>query len=463
MKSHKPVLNTNLVAERQASLSRRLFLRGLGACMALPALESLNPFLGGPAKAAATTTAPVRMAFLQVPNGIIPSTWLPAGQGGTEFALSPTLQPLKKVRHEMQVISGLDDLSANAGPDGGGDHARAGATFLTGVRIKKTSGADIYAGTSIDQVVADKIGHLTRFRSLELSCEPNNRKSGDCDSGYSCAYEYNISWRSPTQPLAPEVNPRLVFERLFGAGSPGQRVENLKRRQMDERSILDFVMEDARTITAKMNGRDRQKLDQYLTSVREIEQRIERAERMPIPNLDTDAPPGLPTDAGEHMQLMFDMLFLAFQTDSTRIATVLIAKEGSDRIFPDIGVTGGHHTISHHRNNPETIAQIAKIDLWYTTQLAKFLEKMEATKDVDGNSLLHNSMILYGSGNGDGNRHTHYDLPITVVGSGGGGFKTGRYVKVDAKPLTNLFLTMADHMGAQGIERLGDSTGRLTV
>ena len=463
MKSRKPSLNPNLVAERHASLSRRRFLRGLGACMALPSFESLAPLLGAPAEAAATTAAPVRMAFLQVPNGIIPASWSPTGQSGTDFALSPTLQPLEKVRHEMQVISGLDDLSANAGPDGGGDHARAGATFLTGVRIKKTSGADIYAGTSIDQVVADKVGHLTRFRSLEISCEPNNRKSGDCDSGYSCAYEYNISWRSPTQPLTPEVNPRLVFERLFGTGSPGQRVENLKRRQLDERSILDFVMEDASTITAKMNGRDRQKLDQYLTSVREIEQRIERAERMPIPNLDVDTPLGLPTDAGEHIQLMFDMLFLAFQTDSTRIATVLLAKEGSDRIFPDIGVTGGHHTISHHRNNLETIAQIAKIDLWYTTQLAKFLEKMEATKDVDGNSLLHNSMILYGSGNGDGNRHTHYDLPIMVAGSGGGGFKTGRYVKVDAKPLTNLFLTMADHMGAQGIERLGDSTGRLTV
>lgn len=463
MKSDNHTQNPNLAAERQASLSRRRFLRGLGACMALPAFESFGPLLGAPANAGATTAAPVRMAFLQVPNGIIPGSWWPAGGGGADFALSPTLQPLEKIKHEMQVISGLDDLSANAGPDGGGDHARAGATFLTGVRIKKTSGADIYAGTSIDQMVADKIGHLTRFRSLELSCEANNRKSGDCDSGYSCAYEYNISWRSPTQPLAPEVNPRMVFERLFGVGAPSQRAENLKRRQMAERSILDFVMEDASAINAKMTGRDRQKLDQYLTSVREIEQRIERAERVPIPNLQAETPAGLPADAGEHIQLMFDMLFLAFQTDSTRIATVLLAKEGSDRVFPEIGVMGGHHTISHHRNNPETIAKIAKIDSWYTQQLARFLEKMEATKDVDGNSLLHNSMILYGSGNADGNRHTHYDLPIMVAGSGGGGLKTGRYVKVEAKPLTNLFLTMADQMGARGIERLGDSTGRLNA
>lgn len=463
MKSHQPKSSAELAAERYASVNRRRFLRGLGACMALPALESFRPLVAAPAKTAGATTAPVRMAFLQVPNGIIPGSWWPAEQGGSDFTLSPTLQAFEKIRHEMQVISGLDNLSANAGADGGGDHARAGTTFLTGVRIKKTAGADIYAGTSIDQVVAEKIGHLTRFRSLELSCEPNSRKSGDCDSGYSCAYEYNISWRGPTQPLAPEVNPRLVFERLFGSGSPDQRAENLKRRQLEERSILDFVMEDAQAINSKMNGRDRQKLDQFLTSVREIEQRIERAERMPVPSLQADTPPGLPTDAGDHIQLMFDMLFLAFQTDSTRIATVLMAKEGSDRIFPDIGVTGGHHTISHHRNNPDTIAQICKIDLWYTRQLAKFLEKMETTTDVDGKSLLHNSMILYGSGNADGNRHTHYDLPIMVAGSGGGGLKTGRYVKVDAKPLTNLFLTMADQMGVREVERLGDSTGRLTA
>ncbi len=233
MKNQHLAASVNLVKECHASLSRRTFLRGLGACMALPAFDSFSPFLGAAVKSAATSTAPVRMAFLQVPNGIIPGSWLPAGEAGTDFALSPTLQPFQKIRHELQVFSGLDDLSANAGADGGGDHARAGATFLTGVRIKKTAGADIYAGTSIDQLVADKIGHLTRFRSLELSCEANNRKSGDCDSGYSCAYEYNVSWRSPTQPLSPEVNPRMVFERLFGAGSPGERINNLKRRQLD--------------------------------------------------------------------------------------------------------------------------------------------------------------------------------------------------------------------------------------
>lgn len=235
------------------------------------------------------------------------------------------------------------------------------------------------------------------------------------------------------------------MERLFGSGSPDQRIRNLKRRQMEERSILDFVMEDASDIHAQMTGRDRQKLVQYLTSVREIEQHLGRADRMPVPDLQLDTPAGIPANTGEHIQLMFDMLLLAFQTDSTRIATMQIAKEGSDRIFP------------------ETIAPIAKIDLWYTQLPAKFSEKMEATKDVDGKSLLHNSMILYGSGNAAGNHHTHHDIPIMVAGSGGGRFKTGRYVKLDAKPLTNLFRTMADHMGAPGVERLGDSTGLFTA
>ncbi len=458
--------NRDRAAERRESLSRRHFLRGLGACLALPAFESLRPLqlLGAPVEAGnvAGKAAPVRMAFLQVPNGIIPGSWWPEGEAGTNFVLPPTLKPLEKVRHEMQLISGLDDLSANAGNDGGGDHARAGATFLTGVRIKKTSGADIYGGISIDQVVAQKIGHLTRFPSLELSCD-SVRKAGDCDSGYSCAYEYNMAWRSPTQPVTPEPNPRLVFERLFGSGPPAERAMNLKRRQLEERSILDFVMEDTKAVGSKMNGRDRQKLDQYLTSVREIETRIERAEKMPVANPDRDTPPGIPPNFGEHIQLMFDMLLLAFQTDSTRIATLLLAGEGSNRTFAEAGISEGHHNLSHHRNIPETIAKVAKIDLWYTQQLAKFLEKMEATKDVDGASLLHNSMILYGSGNADGNRHTHYNLPIMVAGSGRGGFKTGRYVKVDALPLTNLFLTMSDLMGAPGIERHGDSTGRFTA
>src|ERR1051325_1972969 len=235
----------------------------------------------GGSAAGGSTAAPLRMAFLYVPNGTIPSAWWPAGEAGKDFQLSRTLQPLEKVRHQLQVISGLDDLNANPGPDGAGDHARAGGTFLTGVRVKKTAGSDIYAGASIDQIVAQHVGHLTRFPSLELTCDAV-RKSGNCDSGYSCAYSYNLSWRSPTQPMAPEPNPRLVSERLFGVGSPSERAENLKRRQAEQHSILDFVLQDANTLQRKLSGRDRQKLDQYLTSVRDIEERIGRTERMSV-------------------------------------------------------------------------------------------------------------------------------------------------------------------------------------
>ncbi len=450
--------NPNLAAERHASFSRRHFLRGLGACMALPAFESLRP--PGALAAPAATAAPMRMAFLYVPNGIIPSGWWPESEAGRNFDLPGTLKPLEKLRNEVQIISGLEDLSANAGPDGGGDHARAGGTFLTGVRIKKTAGADIHAGVSIDQVVASQIGHLTRFPSLELTCD-GVRKSGDCDSGYSCAYEYNIAWRSATQPVSPEPNPRLVFERLFGAGSRDERQANLKRRQQDQRSLLDFVLEDANVVQRKLNGRDRDKLDQYLSSVREIEERIQRAESKPVANPAMDAPSGIPPTYEGHIALMFDMLTLAFQTDSTRIATMLLAREGSNRAFTEVGLSSGHHDLTHHRNETEMINKVKEIDLWYVKQLAKFLEKMEQTKDVDGQSLLHNSMIVYGSGNADGNRHTHNNLPILLAGAAGGAFKPGRYVQAKPAPLTNLFLSMADRMGPHRIEKHGDSTGRL--
>jgi hypothetical protein len=456
----QPVVNRNLAAERQASLSRRHFLRGLGACLALPAFESLSPLhlLAAPAGPAGKS-APVRMAFLYVPNGTIPSVWWPAAEG-KDFELSRTLAPLAKVRHQLQVISGLDDLNAEPGPDGAGDHARAGGTFLTGVRIKKTAGSDIFAGASIDQVVAQQIGHLTRFPSIELTCDAV-RKSGNCDSGYSCAYSYNLAWRSATQPLAPEANPRLVFERLFGAGPPAERAENLKRRQAEEHSILDFVLDDANALKRNLNGRDRQKLDQYISSVREIEQRIEKAERMPVVNPEVNSPPGIPPAFDEHLALMWDMLILAFQTDSTRIATMMLAGEGSNRTFSELGFSEGHHNLTHHMGKQEMIDKVKEIDLWYVKQLAKFLEKLEQTQDVDGHSLLHNSMIVYGSGNADGNRHSHDNLPILLAGSAGGGLKPGRYIKTKSMPLTNLFLSMADRMGAKGIEKHGDSTGRL--
>lgn len=445
----------NFAAERFASLTRRHFFHGLGACIALP------PLLSSRAMATATKV-PTRMAFVYMPNGAIPAAWWPADASDEALALSPTLQPLEKVRDQLQVISGLQDLSADGGPDGAGDHARASGTFLTGVRIKKTAGSDIRAGVSIDQVVAGQIGHLTRFSSLELTCDAV-RKSGDCDSGYACAYEYNLAWRSATQPLAPEHNPRFVFERLFGAGAPNERVANLKRRQHEQLSILDYVLDDARRLDRKLDGRDRQKLDQYLSSVREIERRIEISESMPVQNPAADAPAGVPPNYEEHVALMFDILMLAFQTDSTRVATLILAREGSQRTFNEIGIASGHHDLTHHKNNAEIIEKVKQIDHWYVQRLALFLEKMANTQDVDGQSLLHHSMILYGSGNADGNRHTHENLPILLAGAGGGVFKPGRYVKAKAAPLTNLFLTMADGMGARDLPSHGDSTGRLTV
>jgi hypothetical protein len=461
-------MNRNITAERLTSLNRRHFLRGLGACLALPAFESVRPFASlaaeaNAAKLATTATgAPLRTAFVYFPNGAIQPNWWPKGEG-KEFELARTMEPLAKVKYQLQILGGMDHVHATPGPDGAGDHARASGTFLTGVRVKKTAGADIHAGISIDQVMANQIGHLTRFPSLELTCDAV-RKSGNCDSGYSCAYQYNLAWRSPTQPIAPEPNPRLLFERLFGAGSHGERAKGLALRQQQQRSILDFVLDDARSLQRQMTARDKDKLEEYLASVREIEKRIEKSERFgtsPDPNVDT--PAGIPAEFDEYIQVMFDMMILAFQTDATRVATFLLANEGSNRSFPELEIPEGHHFLTHHQGRREMIDKVAEIDLWYMKQLGKFLEKMEQTKDIDGKSLLHNSMIVYGSGNSDGNRHTHVNLPVLLAGGGGGTLNPGRVVKSGGVPMSNLLLSMADRMGTKGLERHGDSTGRFEM
>jgi hypothetical protein len=364
------------------------------------------------------------------------------------------------LRSHLQILGELDHLNATPGPDGAGDHARANGTFLTGVRMKK-SATEIHAGISVDQVIAREIGHLTRFPSLELTCDAG-RNSGACDSGYSCAYQYNLAWSSPTTPMTPEANPRLVFERLFGAGSPGERAANLQRRYQEERSILDFVAEDARQMQRRLNPRDRDKLDQYLTGVRAVETRIQNAERLgQVKDPNFEAPAGIPASYAEHIQIMFDLLTLAFQTDSTRVATLLLAHDGSNRSFDEIGVPEGHHDLSHHFDDPEKIRKVQEIDLWYVKQLAAFLQKLQQTKDADGNSLLHNSMIVYGGGNADGNRHTHVNLPLVLAGAGGGTLTPGRFIRHGSKPASNLFLSLADRMGVQNLERFGDSSGRL--
>ena len=464
-------LQADLAAQGRDSFSRRDFLRGVGVCLALPALESLLPrqaladLAGEAAKsgglATTETGAPLRTAFIYFPNGAIQSNWQPTGTGA-DFKFNTTLQPLEQVREYVRVLGGLDHACANAGADGGGDHARANSVFLSGVRAKK-SATDIHLGISIDQMMARAVGHLTRLPSLELTCD-DTRKSSACDSDYACAYQYNISWSSPTTPVAAEANPRLAFERLFGTGAHGERGENSKRRLLAQKSVLDFVMEDARSMQQRLGAGDKAKLDQYLTGVREIEARIQKAETFGVaPDPGVETPAGVPSDQTEYVGIMFDLLLLAFQTDSTRIASFCLAHDGDNRSFSHIGIPEGHHDLSHHQEDPARIEKVAKIDLWYVQQFAKFLAKLRDTKDLDGNSLLHNSMIVYGSGDADGNRHTHTNLPILLAGGSGGALSKAAYVNYKSTPACNLFLSVADRMGIPHLERFGDSTGRISI
>ncbi len=447
------------------AMNRRNFLRGLGACIAMPALSSLVPnrvaaTIGGPRLATTATGAPLRTGFVFFPNGAIPARWWPEG-GLTDFALNSTMQPLAAMRNKIQVLGGLDQRNANQGNDGGGDHARGNAVFLTGTRINK-SATDVRAGMSIDQALANRIGHLTRFSSLEMTCDAN-RKSAGCDSGYACSYVYNVSWKNPTTPMTPEANPRLVFERLFGAGGHGERQANAQRRMQTRKSVLDFVLDDARRMNQRLGLNDRAKMDQYLTSVREIEKRIQHAEQFG-PNVDPNVstPLGIPNTQKEYVEVMYDMLALAFQTDSTRVATMIMGHDGDNRSFSEIGITEGHHDLSHHQNNADRIEKVATIDRWYVSQFARFLQRLDTLEDIDGNSVLHNSRILYGSGNADGNRHTHENLPLILAGNGGGSLTPGRYVQHGGTPMCNLFLSLADQAGVTDLERFGDSTGVLT-
>ncbi|MSU23998.1 MAG: DUF1552 domain-containing protein [Opitutus sp.] len=471
MKTPRSTSSRSRATERRLAFSRRHFLRGLGACVALPVLESALGAMaraavpaaaaGGGALATTSTGAPLRTAFVYFPNGAIPGAWWPTGEGRA-FELGRTMQPLEPLQGAIQVLGGLDHKNAAAGNDGAGDHARANATFLTGARARKTDTVDVRVGVSVDQVIAQRVGHLTRFPSLELSCD-SVRKAGRCDSGYSCAYQYNLSWQSATTPVAPEPNPRLVFERLFGSGAPAERQQNYALRRATQKSLLDFVMDDARALQGELGRNDQQKLDEYLTGVREIEQRIQRSESFgALPDPQAATPAGIPANYGDHMDIMFDLLAMTFRTDSTRIATLLLAGDGSNRPFPQIGIPEGHHFCTHHRNTAELVDKVTQIDLYYMQHFARFLKKLEEMKDVDGHSVLHNSMIVYGSGNADGNRHTHDNLPIILAGSGGGTLTPGRYAKLGGRPMSDLFLSLSDRMGAKDVERIGDSSGRLS-
>jgi hypothetical protein len=402
---------------------------------------------------------PRRIAWVYVPNGKNMADWTPATTGAN-YELPAILEPLAQHRRDFTLVSGLALDPANSHGDGGGDHARASAAFLTGVHPRKTAGADIKAGTSADQIAANRIGGETRLPSLELSCDGGQR-AGSCDSGYSCAYQFNISWRSETQPMNPEVDPRAAFERLFGNGDAGASLEAAGRRARYRKSVLDFVLEDARSLSRRLGEADRRKLDEYLTAVREIETRIERAEKFGPAKLPAGVvAPEMFENFDAHARLMYDILALAFQTDSTRVSTFIVAHDGSNRPYPSIGIRDGHHDLSHHRNDEAKKKQIARINRFHTGQFAYFLDRLKSIREGDA-TLLDHCTILYGSAISDGNKHLHENLPILVAGRGGGAVSAGQHVRVDeGTPVTNLYRSMLDTVGVP-TEKLGDSTGKL--
>ncbi len=439
-------------------IPRRTFLRGLGTAMALPMLEAM----ASPMKAFASNAAetlPKRMAFVYVPNGANMADWTPTAVGA-DFELPYILQPLAPVRDELLVLTGLAHDQARPHGDGAGDHARASATFLTGCHARKTGGADVRLGVSADQMAAQKIGSQTRFASLELACEHNRQNS--CDSGYACAYQSNLSWKTPTTPMPPEVNPRLVFERLFSNKLLGETQKSRALRQQYQKSVLDFITEDARRFKSNLGRTDQGKIDEYLTAVREVERGIEQSEKFAATIPDFHKPTGIPRDFEKHVKLMFDLLALAFQTDSTRIATFMVAFDGSNRPYPNLGISDGHHNLSHHEYVAEKKKKIAEINRFHMTQFAYFLNRLKTTKEGNG-TLLDRCTIVYGSGLSDGNAHNHDNLPVIVAGRGGGNITTGRHVKFNSEtPMSNLFVSMLDYHGVP-VERVGDSTGKLTV
>ena len=441
-------------------IPRRTFLKGLGTVIALPMLEAMLPpaklFAAGGTEAG--TAFPRRMAFVYIPNGANMEDWTPKTVGA-DYELPYILQPLEPLRKDFQVISGLAHDKARPHGDGPGDHARASATFLTGCQARKTKGADIKVGVSVDQIAAEKVGKYTRLPSLELSCD-KGRIAGECDSGYSCAYQFNLSWKTESTPMPPEVDPRLVFDRLFSNGIAEETGESRAKRDLYNQSILDLVTEDASRLKSKLGSTDRHKLDEYLTAVRELEQRIQQAEKFVASQPDFVKPTGIPKQYEQHLGLMYDMMALAFQSDSTRVATFITAHDGDDRPYPFIGVSDGHHTLSHHQNDQAKKEKIAKINHFHMEQFARFLTKLKSIKEGEG-TLLDNCMIVYGGAIGDGNRHNHDNLPILLAGQGGGTLTPARHVKLGKEtPMTNLYLSMLDRMGVAA-QRVGDSTGKL--
>lgn len=440
------------------SLSRRTFLRGVGATMALPLLDSMVPAFAATRDTAANPVS--RLGIIYIPHGAVLPEWIPKTDG-PDYEMSPTLKTLEAFRDDVIVITNLENTPAlvRAGEPLGG-HANIMGAWLSGVHAKPTEGADVLAGITMDQLAARHFEKDTQLASLELGIEPTDL-SGSCDVGFSCAYINTVSWKSPTTPLPVENNPRALFERLFGDSDTTDAGARLARIKKD-RSILDSVNAEVASLRRKLGLGDRSKLTEYLEAVRDIERRIQKAEEqgdrdLPLVKRPTGA---IPETFAEHVKLMMDLQVLAYQTDMTRVITFMMSKDITNRTYPEIGVRDPHHPLSHHQNKPESLEKLAKINVFHLEMFAYYLEKLQSTPDGDG-SLLDHMMLLYGSGMGDSNAHTPRDLPILLAGGGTGQIKGGRHIRVpEGTPLSNLYLTMLNKLGVRA-ESIGDSTGQM--
>ncbi|MEP7353409.1 MAG: DUF1552 domain-containing protein [Acidobacteriota bacterium] len=437
-------------------LSRRTVLRGAGTMLALPLLDSMIPALTAQSKTAAL--AKQRLGFIYIPHGAVMSEWTPK-EVGSKFDLSPVLKPLAAYQDRLTVLTNLCHHQADSLGDGGADHARASATFLNGVHPKRTEGEDVRAATTVDQIAVEKIGQETRYPSLEMATEDMTALVGACDAGYSCAYMNTISWRTPTTPLPMEINPRVIFERLFGdGGTADQRAA----RMQEDRSILDQITRQVPGLQKDLGTRDKVRMNEYLENIREIERRLQIAEKqggfqMPVP----DAPVGVPDSYDEHVRLIFDLMALAYQGDVTRVFSFMMAREVSQRSYPQVGVPEPHHATSHHQDQPEKLAKLVKIQTYYTTLLAHFLGKLKATPEGDSN-LLDNSTILFGSALSNSNLHNHSPLPVLLAGRATGKIKGGQHLKyAENTPMANLLVNIMQNVDVEQ-KSIGDSTGPLS-
>lgn len=438
------------------SIPRRAFLRGAGSLVALPFLHSLVPSSLRASTNAANLATPLKVAFIYHPNGVIQDNWQAGPAGRLASELSRTLKPLDPLRKYVNVISGLEHKKAYANGDGAGDHARATATFLTGAQAKKTGGDDIFLGRSIDQELTDHLNAGTRFRSLELSAT-KARRSGICDSGYSCAYQYNMSWQNERTPIPPQVNPREIFKQLFGTSDP-RELALMEERMKRHKSVLDNLRADTARLNRRISTEDRGQLEEYFTSLRTVEKRLQATsfDANEIPS-DFQLPSGIPADYSEYLDTMYDLMLLAFRNDSTRVITFLQAHDGSNRTFPEIGIRSGHHQLSHHKQDVAKIEQLKDIDEFYLQAFARFLNKLVQTKDGEGRSLANECLLVYGGGISDGNRHRHSDLPVILAG---GAVEGDRHIQYKNEPMCNLYCNLLEKAGATA-PSFGDSTGVL--